>query len=313
MEMAYATVHCHPHARSAERGPARCICSGQHCSTITSGSVSPTGWPWTQDRTIGILAGSPATPNDHPLLHKVAQLRDLCLPLTPPGWFDRHISSIGHYLYKGLKAESALRRHCRIPTFAELEQFRPYAIVQVPYQRMVEIEIDLDLPEEVITHPVVASAEHVVARLAAWQDDALSLLNELARPTEVGDVMNLALVLQHRRGCSLEDACIAVLEVFKADVDDLLRMSDNLPDFGVHQKTVRDYVRHLMSTFSGLVPGTWRTAALVTCLPASGSTSALPDARPGVSVLARVQTGCALISGQAKPLPPGRYRGVSRR
>ncbi|MFE0063268.1 hypothetical protein [Streptomyces sp. NPDC059003] len=268
MEMGYATVHCHPHSTSPERALACAL----HLLWTTLfddyfGICEPTRLTRTQDRVVSILRGSPEQPTDHPLVHKVAQLRDLCLSLAPPGWFDRYIRSVEGYFYKGLTTESALRRERRIPTFAELERFRPHTIVQIPYQRMVEIELNLGLPEDIITHPVIARAEHLVARLAAWQNDAFSLMKELARPAEVGDVINLALVLQHERGLTLEDACTAMLEVYTADVQELLHLYEHLPSFGQHQEAVRNYVRHLAYTVSGLE--TWYLA--------HGSARYLPD------------------------------------
>jgi hypothetical protein len=80
-------------------------------------------------------------------------------------------------------------------------------------------------------------------------NDLTSLPKELARD---GDVINLALCLQHAKNISIEDSYLAALKIHDEFLEEFLTIRDNLPDFGPWQNTTFDYVDHLGTMIRGL-------------------------------------------------------------
>ena len=83
----------------------------------------------------------------------------------------------------------------------------------------------------------------------AWQNDFYSLRKELGLDTEL---MNLILVLKEVNKMSLEEAVNEAKRIHDADVAEFVALHENLPDFGVHQQQVYDYILSLGTILQGL-------------------------------------------------------------
>lgn len=251
--LSYAASRCYPHPFSYRRALA---CALQlFWMTLFDdyhGLSSSDEFADKREQVIDLLRGGRPSGSEKSLLGKIAEFRDLSLTLMPQRWLDRYIVNIDEYFRKGVEREAAFKGERRIPTVSELLQFRPYTIAMYPYFRMVEVELGLELPDEVVTHPHLVHIEYLLARIEIWQNDAFSLLKEMSRSNSAGEVINLALVLQNETGLSLEESCSEMLRIHNADVEEFSAMVASLPDFGPLNRDVESYLFHLALTVSGL-------------------------------------------------------------
>jgi terpene synthase-like protein len=251
--LSYAASRCFPHPISYEHARACAL----HLFWMTLFDdyhelCGATELAVKRDRIVAILRGGPPLIGEHPLLSTISDFRKLATSLMTTEWLDRYIATVEDYFRMGVAPESEIRRERRLPSFAELVEFRPYSIAMFPYFLMVETQLDCAPPSEVITHPRVQRIKCLLARIAVWQNDVFSLMKEMSQPTADAEVINLALVLRQERCLSLQDACAAMLQVYQADVAEFRELSDELPNFGPHQRAAEHYVHHLAITASGL-------------------------------------------------------------
>lgn len=136
-----------------------------------------------------------------------------------------------------------------MPSLEYFKILREYSVNMYPYLYWADIEIGFVLPEVIDKHPVIQRLRALTSRIEAWQNDFYSLRKELGLDTEL---LNLILVLKEGNKISLEEAVNEAKRIHDADVAEFVALHENLPDFGVHQQQVYDYVLSLGTILQGL-------------------------------------------------------------
>ncbi|MCX4633081.1 MULTISPECIES: terpene synthase family protein [unclassified Streptomyces] len=208
-------------------------------------------------RVAELLDGAQPHSDEHPVLRMIADVRARAEKVMPPAWLSRFSSVHRDFILTGMDSEAPFKLDNRVPSLAELEEFRPYSIGMYPWCALVELELGVPLPDHIATHPVLRQIMHLLARMTAWQNDAYSMAKEIPRSGD-GETINLAFVLQHERGLGLEDACDEMYRIYAADAAKFTALVDALPDFGPHQQAVERVVHHMALAASGL--HTWYQA-----------------------------------------------------
>ncbi|TDU67115.1 terpene synthase family protein [Streptomyces sp. KS 21] len=250
------SAYCFPHPISHERASTTALCAlwethlDDYFGTSTLSQMAAL-----RGRIGELLDGARPHCDEHPVLKMAAELRRLASELMPPQWLSRFsFETCENFILKGMEAEVPFKLDNRVPSLAELDEFRPYSIGMYPWLMLAELELGIPLPDHIATHPAIRRAVHLLSRITAWQNDAYSMAKEIPRSGD-GETINLAFVLQHERGLSLQQACDEMLRIHDADIADFVALVDALPDFGPHQSDVESVVHHMALATSGVV--TW--------------------------------------------------------
>ncbi|WP_028815211.1 terpene synthase family protein [Streptomyces flavidovirens] len=250
------TAYSFPHSLSHERALTTALFSlwATHLDDHF-GTSSPAELAALRRRVGEILDGARPRTDEHPVLRMAADLRVMATELMPPHWLSR-FSRENHenFIQKGIEAEAPFKLDQRVPSLAELEEFRPYSVGMYPWLTLVELELGVPLPDHIATHPAIRRAMHLLARITAWQNDAYSMPKEIPRSGD-GETINLAFVLQREDDLSLEQACDEMLRIHDADLAEFVALADALPDFGADQPDVERVVHHMALATSGVT--TW--------------------------------------------------------
>jgi len=167
----------------------------------------------------------------------------------PPGWmeqFSRHQYRVYEY---GSEEESSLKLSKRTPPLAYYLVLREYSVLMYPYFLWAAMETNFVLPKHIDEHPVIQRLLALGCRLIAWQNDFHSLRKEIGLASEV---FNLILVVQNEYNISLEEACAEAKRIHDADVTEFVALHETLPDFGIYQQQVYDYVTSMGTAIQGV-------------------------------------------------------------
>lgn len=190
-------------------------------------------------RCTAILRGEQPTPQENALYRHMALLRDEFKAFMPGIWMERFIDYFYITIRYGIELEHPYKVANRPPSLALFKVLREYNVLMLPYLTFGEIESGLILPEHIIEHPVVKRMITLLVRIIAWQNDIHSLPKELAKGTEI---FNLVLVLQQEYQLSLEDASAEALRIHNEDLAELLALHKEYREFGEYQAHVDQFL-----------------------------------------------------------------------
>ena len=190
-------------------------------------------------RCTAILRGEQPTPQENALYQHMALLRDEFKAFMPGIWMERFIDYFYITIRYGIELEHPYKVANRPPSLALFKVLREYNVLMLPYLTFGEIESGLILPEHIIEHPVVKRMITLLVRIIAWQNDIHSLPKELAKGTEI---FNLVLVLQQEYQLSLEDASAEALRIHNEDLAELLALHKEYREFGEYQAHVDQFL-----------------------------------------------------------------------
>ncbi len=205
-----------------------------------------------RDHIMDIMMGAKPKPDDIGLMRQVAADRQEFLPYVNDNWFQRWTKSFHDYTTYGIMEETPYKLKKEFPTLHNLLLIREYSISMYPFGDPVEPSINYIVPDFISEHPVIKRLKLLMCRIMAIQNDFASLEKEMARDTEV---LNIILVIRHQYKVSLEEAITEAKHIHDSYVNEYVELQNNLPDFGSEQKNVERFVHYMAMEISGL--GAW--------------------------------------------------------
>ncbi|MDR6527526.1 hypothetical protein J2787_002918 [Chryseobacterium rhizosphaerae] len=202
-----------------------------------------------RDRFTAILKGDNPGPDENGLYRHVALLRDEYLAFMPAEWMERFIEDFYRATRYGIEVETPYKAAARPPSLALFKAIREYSVLMYPYLCWTEILPGFVIPKHISEHSVFQRIKALMVRVVAWQNDFHSLPKELAKKTEV---FNLIIVLQEEYTISLEEACIKALRIHNEDLAELLELYNEYREFGVYQEYVDKYVYNFGLMIQGI-------------------------------------------------------------
>ncbi|SHE95751.1 terpene synthase family protein [Chryseobacterium sp. OV279] len=190
-------------------------------------------------RCVDILRGAEPKPEENALYQHMALIRDEFRALMPDIWVERFI----YYFYQsfryGIELEYPYKIAQRPPSLTLFKTIREYSVLMRPYLILGEIESGLILPEHIFEHIVVQKMISHLTLVVAWQNDIHSLPKEMAKGTEV---FNLVFVLQQEYNLSLKDACEQAFQIHNEELAKVLALHAEYREFGEYQEHVDKFV-----------------------------------------------------------------------
>lgn len=182
-----------------------------------------------------------------PLGGLLASLRQELLQFIPPESVNRFAIMISRY-FSGLKVELTYKRNKVFPTIAECIALREDSICLYPFLQLTEVETGVVLPEEIHHHPVIRRLQALSCRLVTFFNEVQSVIKDEATDSIY---YNIVKVIQHEYGVSLEEACLEDLRLHNEDLKEFVTLQAELPDFGVWQDAVVNWVHYMSMVLSG--------------------------------------------------------------
>ncbi|KAG6331967.1 hypothetical protein ID866_7121 [Astraeus odoratus] len=152
--------------------------------------------------------------------------------------------------FKASEKELEYRATGHIPDIESYVSFRRDLSACFPCFAMLEYAYNIDLPSEVVSHPVIIALEDAVNDLISWSNDIYSYNIEQAR----GETSNLVSIIMHGQGLDLQGAMDQAGAYFEAALQRFQENRIQLPTWGGEiDKNVELYVQGLQNMIvSGL-------------------------------------------------------------
>ncbi|WP_157977068.1 terpene synthase family protein [Taibaiella helva] len=192
-------------------------------------------------RCTDILRGAQPRPEENALYHHMALIRDEFRALMPDIWVERFIFYFYQSFRYGIELEYPYKIAQRPPSLTLFKTIREYSVLMRPYLIFGEIESGLVLPEHIFEHIVVQKMISHMTLVVAWQNDIHSLPKEMAKGTEV---FNLIFVLQQEYNLSLQDACAEALHIHNEELANAVALHSEYREFGEYQEHVDKFVHY---------------------------------------------------------------------
>ncbi|WP_118951593.1 terpene synthase family protein [Taibaiella helva] len=199
-------------------------------------------------QSIGILNGEiNAEQSVIPLGAMLASLRAELLQFIPQESIFRFTQMISRY-FNGLKAELKYKKNKVFPTISECIALREDSICLYPFLQLTEVETGIVLPPKIHEHPVIRRLQALACRLVTFFNEVQSVVKDEA----TGSIYyNIVKVIQHERQISLEEACLEDLRLHNEDLKEFITLQASLPDFGIWQDAVVNWVHYMSMVLSG--------------------------------------------------------------
>ncbi|RWW91773.1 terpene synthase family protein [Flavobacterium cerinum] len=192
-----------------------------------------------RNRCVAILKGAQPKQEENALYQHMALIGDELRALMPEIWVERFI----YYFYQsfryGIELEYPYKIAQRPPSLTLFKTIREYSVLMRPYLIFGEIESGLVLPEHIFEHIVFQKMISHMTLVVAWQNDIHSLPKEMAKGTEV---FNLVFVLQQEFNLSLKDACAEAFRIHNEELASGLALHAEYREFGEYQEHVDKFI-----------------------------------------------------------------------
>lgn len=165
--------------------------------------------------------------------------RNELLPFVTPCWIGR-FNHHNQLWLDGMGTETLynFKNATRYPTLEEYKSIRENISGGRVLCDFFEIIAGLIMPEEMFSHPKIKRLRQLVTFMVSWCNDIHCVFWEFQRK----EAMNLVLVIQNERNCSLESAYEEAHQIHKNDLNEFLQISAHLPDFGQHNQALQNYI-----------------------------------------------------------------------
>lgn len=183
--------------------------------------------------------------SDEEIFNSLPKMREELLAVGSPHWLDRFCNSLDRY-FDGLKEEVEYRVPQVFPDFETFISIRMKAVNVYSMTHLCEAITGTTLPDYVVQHPVIDRLEQLACSIQAWSNDYFS-----AHLEKGNDVMNLVLIIENEKGCSLSEAYLEALAIHDADADEFVSLTQQLPDVGIWNRAVAQYVENLQLMIAG--------------------------------------------------------------
>lgn len=199
-------------------------------------------------QSIAILKGEISVEqSDIPLGKMLVSLREELLQFIPQESVYRFTFMISRY-FDGLKRELEYKNNKVFPTINECIALREDSICLYPFLQLTEVETGVILPPEIHEHPVIRRLQALACHLVTFFNEVQSVVKDEA----TGSIYyNIVKVIQNERGVSLEEACLEDLRLHNEDLREFVSLQNSLPDFGIWQEAVVNWVHYMSMVLSG--------------------------------------------------------------
>lgn len=199
-------------------------------------------------QSVAVLNGEiSATESTIPLGAMLASLRQELLQFIPEESIARFTKMISRY-FMGLETELKYKEGRIFPTIAECIALREDSICLYPFLQLTEVETGIVLPQEIHEHPVICRLQTLACHLVTYFNEVQSVVKDEATDSVY---YNIVKVIQHERQISLEDACLEDLRLHNEDLKEFVALQTSLPDFGIWQDAVVNWVHYMSMVLSG--------------------------------------------------------------
>ncbi|GEN71339.1 MULTISPECIES: terpene synthase family protein [Chryseobacterium] len=182
-----------------------------------------------------------------PLGSMLASLRQELLQFIPQESIVRFTKMISRY-FTGLETELQYKEKKMFPTIEECIALREDSICLYPFLQLTEVETGIILPPEIHEHPVIRRLQTLACHLVTYFNEVQSVVKDEATDSVY---YNIVKVIQHERQISLEDACLEDLRLHNEDLKEFVTLQSSLPDFGIWQDAVVNWVHYMSMVLSG--------------------------------------------------------------
>lgn len=216
--------------------------------------VRPDRLSMADGRLLEVLGGARVTGDDPALARSLAELRDrLLLRLRSnslaTSWMNRFSRAMRLHLEANLW-EATNRAKAQVPDLDSYIRMRPLTGGLQIVTELLEIIEGEHLPAAARSHPGVAGMTSASHNVSCWANDIISLPKELAR----GEVNNLVLALQEKRGLGLQAAVDRAAAMHDAEVGRFVALEKELPSFGpAVDEQLHHYVLSLRARMRGIL------------------------------------------------------------
>ncbi|HCA05728.1 hypothetical protein [Chryseobacterium sp.] len=199
-------------------------------------------------QSVAVLSGEiSAEESTIPLGAMLASLRQELLQFIPEESIVRFTKMISRY-FTGLETELTYKEKKMFPTIEECIALRENSICLYPFLQLTEVETGIVLPQEIHEHPVICRLQTLACHLVTYFNEVQSVVKDEATDSVY---YNIVKVIQHERQISLEDACLEDLRLHNEDLKEFVALQASLPDFGIWQDAVVNWVHYMSMVLSG--------------------------------------------------------------
>jgi hypothetical protein len=129
----------------------------------------------------------------------------------------------------------------RYPSIEECMRHREDQVAGYPFIDYIDLVLGITLPETVYQHPHIQRLWKLILYFIVYVNDLYSIEKDVYNK----EIMNVALVIQHTKECSLEEAKAETLRMHDESLDEFESLCSSPPDFGKYNEQVRMYIDRL--------------------------------------------------------------------
>jgi len=164
-----------------------------------------------------------------------------------PGSQKRFVHTMDLF-FKGVTVQARDRAAGIIPDLEDYVVVRRDTSGCKPCWALIEYANGLDLPDEVMEHPIIQSLDEATNDLVTWSNDIFSYNCEQAK----ADTHNMIVIMMHHHGMNLQQAVDFVGDLCKKSIDRFTEDRDHLPSWGPEiDPQVQVYVQGLADWIIG--------------------------------------------------------------
>jgi hypothetical protein len=182
----------------------------------------------------GVIPG----PEENPIIHQFSIfMRELEATATED-WMNRYIYDLSQY-FEGIEIDSSIsyRKDINYPSIKDYIPIRRKNVAMATVNDKIELVTGI-LPDYIIVHPFIQQAKLIAGDLFAWSNDLASLEKEM----QDDEGLNLVLVIQNERKCSMEDAFNEAVQMYNSRMEEFLVIYNDVPDFGAYTPSVKKFL-----------------------------------------------------------------------
>lgn len=189
-------------------------------------------------RMMEVARGTIPGPEENPIIHQFSIFMREFEAIATEDWMKRYIYDVSQYL-EGIEIDSSIsyRKDINYPSIKEYIPIRRKNVAMATVNDKIELVTGI-LPDYIVVHPFVQQARILGGDLFAWSNDLISLEKEM----QDDEGLNLVLVIQNERKCSMEDAFDEAVQMYNSRVEDFLTLYNDIPDFGVYTPAVKKFL-----------------------------------------------------------------------
>ncbi|MCS3529141.1 terpene synthase family protein [Chryseobacterium sp. JUb7] len=223
------------------------------------------------------VAPDPKSPDDEVFVNEFANVRDMFKEVASDFWVKRFVKHQEIWI-QGMEEEAAYyEKHHQEWIKSLKEETTSYdkkPVIYPTYENylsirfkisgctilsdFVEIAAGFKMPEEIYKSDYIQKLRHHITYSIMWSNDIYGAAREL----EKNEVMNLVLVLKSENekenkyegeseSYKLDKAYEEAAKMHNDGIDDFVRLTENVPDFGEYQEDVLRYIEHAKLLLQG--------------------------------------------------------------